>query len=300
MAATPEVEENNQLNRCFIAACREPDEHETVTQMIEDGACVDACDGFLTPLLAAIVRGDLKMMSLLIAQDADINFCNPTTPPPLHFCIMVKQKAAFDLLIEKGAKTRGWENMPAYLDAFKEIHTFMQFARFMTDKWNFKNTPLDKANTCASNLIDPFSTKFEFFINAQGEHLCSDTYCPIYVGNLAFTVKIIPYKAKAPPCHKRHSCYGLFQKPKNTGVFVGLFGITPAKYEIQFAYYMEVKKFEHEPWSYGKSVLARITEKTTDWGYWNFEEFNEWNFCLTDGTPWYCRLSLALMSAKLG
>ena len=79
--------------------------HEEVVEFLIDKVDdVNGSSDYGTPLMAAVVKGNLSIIKMLLAKNADTNIADANGTTALHYAILFKQLDMVKLFVKAGAK----------------------------------------------------------------------------------------------------------------------------------------------------------------------------------------------------
>ena len=88
----------------LILACYHGND-EVVEFLIDKVDDINGTSDYGTPLMAAVVKGDLNIVEMLLARNADTNIADTNGTTALHYAIFFKQLDIVKLLAKAGAKS---------------------------------------------------------------------------------------------------------------------------------------------------------------------------------------------------
>ena len=95
-------EKNSEGYTPLILACYRSN-NEVATFFIDNGAIIDEISPMGTPLMAAVVKGNIEIVKLLISKNADVNIADANGTTALIYAVQFKNKAILTLLIKSNA-----------------------------------------------------------------------------------------------------------------------------------------------------------------------------------------------------
>ena len=103
----------NQTNKegysPLILACYHGNE-EVVKFLIDKVDNINRTSNYGTPLMAAVVKGDIKIIEMLLSKNADTKIADVNGTTAMHYAVMFKNYEAIKLLIEANADLKIKDN----------------------------------------------------------------------------------------------------------------------------------------------------------------------------------------------
>lgn len=93
----------------LILACYH-DNEEVVSFLVDKVSDINGTSNYGTPLMAAVVKGNLNIMEMLLDRKAETNIADANGTTALHYAVMFKNYEAIKLLIEADADLKIKDN----------------------------------------------------------------------------------------------------------------------------------------------------------------------------------------------